>query len=734
MADEALFDFAVPDELLKEVVSRSNDPVVEAALDVMPGTGEGKPPPLLDILRRSGFTPLVLLTLAAIVPGSFGNGIALIGTNLEHSFHIHDAALGAVTFVAQVAQLLWAVPLALWADRGSRKVVAGVALLVFSIFAPLMGLAPNVWAFAFLYLIASVGYGVNNTVHNSYLADAYPTEGRGRVFSWHNLSDPLSQTVGILVFGFIVTVGHNWRYGTLIALAGIPLGLSLFTLREPDKGANESSHILKASGMDIHSQQSEAPRVLLGSAVTRLLRIRSIYFELVAVAILGFAGTGAPLFGNLYFVRRWGLDTAQRSEVYSIIGLAAFLGLPVAYVVGDRFFRRAPQRPLVIAAICITAYGGLFVASLYMPHLWMVVTLQFLANAAVSPLAICIFLTLAATAPPEMRTICFAMFGVYSLVFGAFAGGIILGAVSDAVGYSHGPTVALTLIGPVCAIGGLMLFFGSRYVKRDITLVIEDVLERYAEGQRRQAGGEIAALQVHNLDFFYGSNQVLFDVNLEVEQGEILALLGTNGAGKSTLLRAVAGLDHPHRGVIRIQGVNCTYLEPEQIIDQGVALLVGGKMTFGNLTVRENLRVGSYSMRSDGAKARAAFTDALDRFPELASRLDQPAGTLSGGEQQMLALARVMMTRPNLLMIDELALGLAPKAVDRLMAIVRDVNREGTTVILVEQSVNRAMSLAEHAVFIERGEVRFDGRTSDLIDRTDLLRPVFLGTAAAGLD
>jgi ABC-type branched-subunit amino acid transport system ATPase component/sugar phosphate permease len=734
MADEALFDFAVPDELLKEVVARSNDPKVVAALDVMPGTGEGKPPPLINILRHSGYAPLILLTMAAIVPGSFGNGIALIGTNLEHSFHIHDAALGAVTFVAQVAQLLWAVPLALWADRGSRKVVAAVALLVFSIFAPLMGLAPNVWAFAFLYLIASVGYGVNNTVHNSYLADAYPTEGRGRVFSWHNLSDPLSQTIGILIFGFIVTVGHDWRYGTLIALAGIPIALSLFTLREPDKGANESSHILKASGMDIQSQQTDSPRVLLGPAVTRLLRIRSIYFELVAVAILGFAGTGAPLFGNLYFVRRWGLDTAQRSEVYSIIGLAAFLGLPVAYVVGDRFFRRAPERPLVIAAICITAYGGLFVASLYMPHLWMVVLLQFLANAAVSPLAICIFLTLAATAPPEMRTICFAMFGVYSLVFGAFAGGIILGAVSDAAGYSHGPTVALTLIGPVCAIGGLMLYLGSRYVKRDITLVIEDVLERYAEGQRRQAGGDVAALQVHNLDFYYGANQVLFDVNVEIEQGEILALLGTNGAGKSTLLRAVAGLDHPHRGVIRINGVNSTYLEPEQIIDQGVALLVGGKMTFGALTVRENLRVGAHSMRRDGPKARSAMSDAVDRFPELASRLDQPAGTLSGGEQQMLALARVMMTQPKLLMIDELALGLAPMAVDRLMAIVREVNAEGTTVVLVEQSVNRAMSLAEHAIFIERGEVRFDGPTTELYERTDLLRPVFLGAAAARLD
>jgi len=209
--------------------------------------------------------------------------------------------------------------------------------------------------------------------------------------------------------------------------------------------------------------------------------------------------------------------------------------------------------------------------------------------------------------------------------------------------------------------------------------------------------------------------------------------LGTNGAGKSTLLRAVSGLDHPHRGVIRIFGVNCTYLEPEQIIDQDVALLVGGKMTFSGLTVRDNLRIGGYSLRRGGSRARSALDEAVDRFPELADRLDQPAGTLSGGEQQMLALARVMMTGPKLLLIDELALGLAPMAVDRLMAIVREVNAQGTTVVLVEQSVNRAMSLAERAVFIERGEVRFDGLTADLLERTDLLRPVFLGAAATGL-
>ena len=126
----------------------------------------------------------------------------------------------------------------------------------------------------------------------------------------------------------MVTVAHSWRYGLLVALVGIPMGFALFTLREPEKGANESSHILKASGMDLHSQQEKAPRVLLGSAMTRLLRIRSLYYELVAVAILGFVGTGAALFGNLFFFDKFHLDTAGRSEVYAIIGLAGLPGPP----------------------------------------------------------------------------------------------------------------------------------------------------------------------------------------------------------------------------------------------------------------------------------------------------------------------------------------------------------------------------------------------------------------------
>jgi ABC-type branched-subunit amino acid transport system ATPase component/sugar phosphate permease len=724
--EQPLFSFVVPDELLAEAVAKSHDRQAVADVAMMPGTGEGKPPPLMGILREGGYSPLALLTVAAFVTDVIVNGIGILGPNIQHSFHLSDAGLGAVGFTAAVAQIAWGMPVAVFADRGSRKNVAAITLLVFAVLVPFMALVHNIWPFVFLYLFAAIGLGSSDTVHNAYLADAYPAHARARIFAWHNLNDPMAQTVGILLVGYLAAVTHNWRWALALAFLGIPVGVAIFFIREPDKGANESSHILKAAGMDVAAEQENAPKVLLGSAVTRLLRIRSLYYELVAVAILGFAGTGIPLFGSLYFERHWHLAVAHRADVFSIIGLSSFLGLPVVFLVGDRLFRRAPEKPLIVASICIVLFGGLYSLSLYMPHLWMVVVLQFLAQAAVAPLSICIFQTLAATAPPEMRAICFGLFGVYALVFGGFAGGILLGAISD----STNVTTALTLIGPVCAVGGVLLFVGSRFVRGDITLVIEDVLERYAEGKRRKSGGAIPALQIHNLDFYYGSQQVLFDINLEVPEGEIVALLGTNGAGKSTLLRAVSGLDHPHRGVIRIFGANSTYLEPEQIIDLRVALLVGGKMTFPGLSVRENLDVGEFSFRRQRAKAKVALDEAIGLFPELEARLDQPAGTLSGGEQQMLALARVMMTTPKLLMIDELALGLAPITVERLMGIVRRVNADGATVILVEQSVNRAMSLAEHAFFIERGEVRFDGPTADLLERPDLLRPVFLADAS----
>ena len=204
MAEAPVFDFIVPDELLAEAVSRSKKHGENiAGLELVPGTGEGKPPPLLGVFRQYGFAPIIIFGIAAFVPSMVQNGIGILGPNIEKSFHLNDAGLGALTFVAAVAQIAWGLPQAVAADHGSRKIVAAVCLGIYSVVMPLMALVTNVWPFAFLYMIAAIGLGTSNTVHNSYLSDAYPTNARARVFSWRGLNDPLAQTVGILLVGYI---------------------------------------------------------------------------------------------------------------------------------------------------------------------------------------------------------------------------------------------------------------------------------------------------------------------------------------------------------------------------------------------------------------------------------------------------------------------------------------------------------------------------------------------------
>jgi ABC-type branched-subunit amino acid transport system ATPase component/predicted MFS family arabinose efflux permease len=731
--NEPLLSFAVPEDLLREAVIASNAEDAVADLQMMPGVGEGKPPPMMSIFRRFGWAPVTYLTLAAFVVAVLDNGLTgTLAPDIQRSFRINDAELGAAIFAASAAQIGIGLPIALWSDRGSRVKVAAFCLFVFAVAVSLQGRVHSIWLFALLGIIGAFGKAPNNTTHLSYQSDHNPPEARARIQAYQRGHEPIARTLGLALIGGVAAWSGSWRWATLLALFGIPVGLLVLRLKEPKKGQHESSHILEQSGLDIGEHPEGSPRVLLGAAIQRLQRIRSLYFQLMAVAVLGFVGLGIPIFGALYLDREWHQNTAERTTIYTIIGISAFFVIPVAGFVGDRMFRRKPESVLYLGGGCLVAFGAIYVGSLYAPKLWMVVLGWFLAECALAPLGTAIFQTVAATVPADMRTLGFAMFGVYGLVIGGFAGAVILGAISNAAGHLHGPKVALTVMGPVCMLGGFLLVLGARWVRHDITLVIEDVLERYQEGQRRKAGGEIPALQIHNLDFAYGTQQVLFDIDLEVAEGEIAALLGTNGAGKSTLLRAVAGLDHPTRGTIRLFGAASTWLEAEQILDMGCGMLVGGRMTFPSLSVRENLRLAAFSFRKDKARAQETIDEALNAFPALEARIDAAAGTLSGGEQQMLALARVLLTRPRLLMIDELTLGLAPKTVEDLVAIVRRVNAEGTTVLLVEQSVNLALSLADHSFFIERGEIRFDGRTRDLLARDDLLRPVFLTASDLG--
>jgi branched-chain amino acid transport system ATP-binding protein len=232
-------------------------------------------------------------------------------------------------------------------------------------------------------------------------------------------------------------------------------------------------------------------------------------------------------------------------------------------------------------------------------------------------------------------------------------------------------------------------------------------------------------LAVEDLQAGYGDVPVLRGVSIEVAAGEIVALLGANGAGKTTTLRAVAGLLAPTGGSVRLDGVSITGRRAHEIVGRGLLLVPEGRKIFPSLTVQENLELGAY-LRA--AKARRA--ESLDRvlrlFPALAARRRQTAGTLSGGEQQMLAIGRSLMGRPRLLMLDEPSLGLAPLVADRIIEVIQRISAEGTPVLLVEQNVHRSLQIARRAYVLEQGVVALAGPARELAAREDVRR-AYLG-------
>jgi ABC-type branched-subunit amino acid transport system ATPase component len=220
---------------------------------------------------------------------------------------------------------------------------------------------------------------------------------------------------------------------------------------------------------------------------------------------------------------------------------------------------------------------------------------------------------------------------------------------------------------------------------------------------------------------------VLFDVGVDVADGERIGLLGTNGAGKSTLLGVLSGLLQPDRGVVRLFGENITSLSTHERVDRGLMHISGGRAIFPSLSVYDNIRLGAYRQIKNKALVRSRLDEVLEVFPQLSSRMAQPAGTLSGGEQQMVALSRALVSGARVLLVDEVSLGLAPVVMAEVLRMVEELARRGVTMILVEQSLNVALTLAQRAFFMERGTIRFQGATAELMGRSELVRAVFFG-------
>jgi branched-chain amino acid transport system ATP-binding protein len=241
-----------------------------------------------------------------------------------------------------------------------------------------------------------------------------------------------------------------------------------------------------------------------------------------------------------------------------------------------------------------------------------------------------------------------------------------------------------------------------------------------------------AMLEVSDLVTAYGAIEALKGVRLRVRRGGITCLLGPNGAGKTTLMMTIAGILQPRRGSIRLEGSELVGLSPPRIVGQGVALIPENRLVFPQMSVRENLLAGAY-LRSGKAEVEADAAQLFARFPRLHERQDQLAGTLSGGEQQMLAVARALMSRPRLLLMDEPSLGLAPLIVEEIFRIIVELNRDGTTILLVEQNAHLALKVAHHFYLMEQGRVTFDGTPGQLAE-DEVIQRAYLGTRRVAVE
>ena len=234
-------------------------------------------------------------------------------------------------------------------------------------------------------------------------------------------------------------------------------------------------------------------------------------------------------------------------------------------------------------------------------------------------------------------------------------------------------------------------------------------------------------LEVKNLKVRYGAIEALHNVNLRVEQGQIVTLIGCNGAGKTTTLRAISGLVRACAGEVLFEGECITNDRPHDIVARGISMAPEGRGIFANLSVEENLRLGAYSRKDQSSFARDR-DGVLEKFPRLRERLKQNAGTLSGGEQQMLAIARALLAKPRLLLLDEPSLGLAPQIVQTIFKIIREINEAGTTILLVEQNAHMALHTADDAYVMEVGEIVMHDKAAVLAESDDV-RKAYLGVA-----
>jgi ABC-type branched-subunit amino acid transport system ATPase component/predicted MFS family arabinose efflux permease len=692
--------------------------------DELPGVGD-ESMTLRQGLRIGGFSLLAVLALLNAVDQLDAGVVSILAPDIKRSLDTTDAVIAVATVGATLFLIVGGLALGRLADNGRRTTLIGIATLGWGALVLATAFVTNALSYFVARALTGIGRSNTQVVQGPLLADGYPIGARARVYAVHSVVGRFGGLVVPLIIGGMVTLlggGAAWRWGfVVVAIPTLAIGIVSLFQHDPPRGQYEQQATIGEVLDD-----RDAPPISLGATYQRIMQIRTYKNALVAFTAIGFSLVSVPVFVSLYLDEQFHLSAFGRSVVVMFPGLLGLIAVPLVARKFDSLYRKSPPLTLVLIGGLFIPVGVITLVQMLMPNAWSFAIVAAVGGVILAAQFSLIPVLFAAVNPYYLRAQGTAIGMALIFGVGGFGGALLGGLLADAFGLR----VAVIAIGvPANIIGGLLMMNGARFLRNDMSLIVEEMREAETEHERLRAHpDDIPVLQLRNIDFSYGAVQVLFDVNLDVRKGETLALLGTNGAGKSTVLRVVSGLGIPSRGVVRLNGHSMTLASPETRVRWGIHHLAGGHAIFAPMSVRENLEMGGFAYRHDHNDRRERFDRALGVFPELETRLSDPAGSLSGGQQQMLGLAMALMHDPEILLIDELSLGLAPVVVESLLAVVDRLKQEHQTMIIVEQSLNVALSIADRAIFMEKGRVQFEGAASDLLERDDLVRAVFLGT------
>lgn len=728
--DPATDDKANPADLssalLHEEASRLEAQQIDAEVKIradadLPGVGDEQMT-LRQGLAAGGTSTIAALALLNALDELDREAATLLAPEIQDTLGVSDLVIAVVTVGGLALIAAGGFLAARLADRFHRPTIIGTATIAWSTIVILTGFVTNALTYFVARSLTALGRSNTATVQSPILADAYPIAARARVFAINNVVGRVGGLIAPLGVGAMVgLIGGDGAWRWAFWIGGVPtllMGIAVLFMKDPPRGQFEQE---STTGKVM--VEDDPPPISIGATWQRISKIRTFKTALMGFTALGFMIVSVPLFINLYLDDRFALSPFERALVTSVPGFLALIVIPLVARRFDRLYNQSPTKALALVGSLFLPIAVLVPIHMTMPN----PTLFALVGALSAVLSAAIFAMvgpiLASVSPYRLRSQAYAI--VIGIVFGVggVGGAIIGGLLSDALG----PRWAVILVAaPANLIGGLLLLNGARFIRSDLSLIAEEIEEDQAQHTARIAHPEqIPALQVNHVDFSYGALQVLFDVSFEVAPGETLALLGTNGAGKSTALRVISGLAIPSRGAVRLNGQTVTLTSPENRVRLGIHQLPGGKALFGPMSIRDNLEMATY-IYADRGEAQQRIERSLELFPQLSNRLDDTAANLSGGQQQMLGLAMALVHDPEVLIIDELSLGLAPVVVEQLLEVVEQLKSAGQTMIIVEQSLNVAAAIADRVIFMEKGQIKFEGLASGLLQRDDLARAVFL--------